>query len=59
MYSYDGQQLTFVAKVDEGKSKASGPKFSAMQHFKAMASRAQTAESDVTDLGTVHQNAIT
>lgn len=59
VYTYDGRSLTYVAKVDEGKGKASGPKFSAMKHFQNLASRAQTAESDVTDLETIHQNAIT
>ena len=59
VFSYNGQVLSSGAKVDEGKGKETGPKFSAMKHFQAMATRGQTAESDVTELGTIHQNAIT
>lgn len=60
LFSFDGQNISLVAKLDETETKQqSGPKFSAMNHFRSLDSKAASCESSDTSKGTIHQNAIT
>lgn len=59
VFNFDGQTVNFAGKVEEGKNKAAGAKFSALKHFRALDTHATTAENNVTDLDTIHQNAVT
>lgn len=59
LFVYDGgENVTFSCKLDEEKQ-AAQTKFSAIAHFKNLDSKAQTAEDNVTQLNTYHQNTIT
>lgn len=58
LFSAQGGDIVFVAKVDEAKKKE-GSKFSAMKHFQTMDLKGSSVEDNVTKLPTEHQNTIT
>jgi len=57
-FSFNGQGITLVSKLDESDNKQqAGKKFSAKDHFKTLDSKA--ADSVETVLSSIHQNSIT
>jgi actin related protein 2/3 complex subunit 1A/1B len=58
-FSYTGQEIKFVAKLDENSKQSTGKAVSAMSRFKAMDSMATSDSTSDTVLSSVHQNAIT